>query len=930
MNLLEVLDKHGIKHTDMSGNECGFCCPFHLDKTPSATGNFAKNVWYCHSCTEKGKASDIDKYMNNMEQSVKDEFIANQGAAIDYREAYKRPKLATHEYKNINGHTVYKVYRYAEWPKTLPVVLKEENGRKSWKGGMPDKGKGFRILYNLLAVSLTNSPVVVVEGEKAADAAIKLFNNDDQYGVPTTWVGGTNAWQYTDWSPLKDKMVILIADADKEGRKAMNSIADHLHDEYGVSQIALVLPEGETSWDVADTAWGGPQELIDWARSSMIKFERKEPTPEAEKPKEETMPDPIGEPPAHLSEPIPDEIPPEKDRQVPAVLQKPDDLKGNPLIDNPYFRMVARVAGDSGKVLFISKFRGALLDIKISRLTWSELGLLAGDAMFWNKVCGVQEDKIRPSSGQIQNLSFHMNHLSYQLPLMRPDMIAGIGVWRDGDNVVIHSGDAMHVNGTHHALPGPKGLKKVYIEQPELAYNPDEIATDKEMKEFYKSLQLYRFGKPIHGDYFMGYMVTSLLGGCLAWRPHVWLTSTAKRGKSWLIDNVVKRLMEDWLINVAGDYSVPGLQRAVGNDSRPVAIDESEAKGNPKLMSELMSAIRTASGGTGGRIRANNTSQGVVMTYPKGSFILLSITNALVNEADASRISKILLSGKTIEESRGLKFEDVAAKIESCLSEKGAERIRNRILSSGRQLIQRVYETSKYLVGEGVEARYAKQIGTLLAGASIFTHPKEGSINVDWLKDKIKEYNNLYSEKREAGANFVLEMLAADILVSGKFTRHMSVTMCINRYRECLEGVDTDLDDDLPDHAAKKDAECFRVALQQVGIIPEFKTNSILIAGNHAGLRKTMRPAGQQWQDVQIDDLMVNMNHSERVKETVYFGNVACQPVRVFLKGLSVDINKPIEEADEEESAPVTQNEDGGFSIGETQDKDEDSPQIPY
>jgi hypothetical protein len=61
--------------------------------------------------------------------------------------------------------------------------------------------------------------VIVVEGEKSADAARRAFAGDNP--VVVTWPGGTQQVHLADWTPLAGRRVILWPDADKPGYEAM-------------------------------------------------------------------------------------------------------------------------------------------------------------------------------------------------------------------------------------------------------------------------------------------------------------------------------------------------------------------------------------------------------------------------------------------------------------------------------------------------------------------------------------------------------------------------------------------------------------------------------------------------------------------------------------------------------------------------------------
>lgn len=126
-----------------------------------------------------------------------------------------------------------------------------------------------RSLYGIEFLNqLPNHPVLLVEGEKACDAARKLLG--DFYAV-VTWPGGANAVKKADFKPLYGKNILLWPDRDKAGKNAMKAVA------------ALLKPHAETiktidpgveddGWDAADafdTGWTDT-ETIRWAKSRVI------------------------------------------------------------------------------------------------------------------------------------------------------------------------------------------------------------------------------------------------------------------------------------------------------------------------------------------------------------------------------------------------------------------------------------------------------------------------------------------------------------------------------------------------------------------------------------------------------------------------------------------------------------------------------------
>lgn len=121
------------------------------------------------------------------------------------------------------------------------------NGQTEWRC------KGFaepRPLYGLdrLAARAT-APVLVVEGEKAADFGARRFEDH----VVITSPGGSKAARKTDWSPLAGRRVVIWPDADDPGMRYADDVTDMVR-RSGAASVHLVelpagLPEG---WDLAD------------------------------------------------------------------------------------------------------------------------------------------------------------------------------------------------------------------------------------------------------------------------------------------------------------------------------------------------------------------------------------------------------------------------------------------------------------------------------------------------------------------------------------------------------------------------------------------------------------------------------------------------------------------------------------------------------
>ena len=138
---------------------------------------------------------------------------------------------------------------------TLPLTYCIDNatGKTGWKW------KGFgenRPLYGLDRLGrYPDKPVLLVEGEKVADAAQKLFPEL----VVMSWVGGSAGVHKVNLTPLNNRPVIMWSDNDEAGFKAAHALDErfnmHAAENKYPSAFAIIdIPRDQLphKWDLAD------------------------------------------------------------------------------------------------------------------------------------------------------------------------------------------------------------------------------------------------------------------------------------------------------------------------------------------------------------------------------------------------------------------------------------------------------------------------------------------------------------------------------------------------------------------------------------------------------------------------------------------------------------------------------------------------------
>ena len=258
-------------------------CPAHNDANPSLSvseGENGKVLFKCHTGCSQDAVLDAIKARgifgteapsNGYQERKRSNGHLNgrhfkPETGLVHRQ-FGKPHLK-HEYYDKDGVLVGVVCR---WDYDPDPAEREPRKRKEIVPAVPD-GIGWqwkampapRPLYGLLSVLAEPSkPVLIVEGEKTADAARDIV---DGY-VVVTWAGGSSAINQTDWTPLIDREVVIWPDHDEAGTKAAANISAKLPK----ARIVAVSPHLPPKWDLADWKPGDPDtdELIRKAKNPL-------------------------------------------------------------------------------------------------------------------------------------------------------------------------------------------------------------------------------------------------------------------------------------------------------------------------------------------------------------------------------------------------------------------------------------------------------------------------------------------------------------------------------------------------------------------------------------------------------------------------------------------------------------------------------------
>lgn len=307
------------------GNEFIGLCPFHNEKTPSFHVTPARKTYHCYGCGAHGDAIDflqhyyglrfpdairvlageIKPTVGPIEQTKREEppdiyadfkpvmpvpdnaprfrpgitgsGIVNPKRLDDpeYKGPWRPTPTLVHPYRDAAGRILGYVLRINLGERDSSGKVRKITPQVTWCEWSEGAAWAFRTfptprpMYGLDRLAkMPDAPVILVEGEKAADAGQSLFPDC----VLVTWPGGSNGIKYVDWSPLSGRRVAFLPDFDQPGFKAMNEIADQISDSAAkmIAMDPIDLPGGDGR-DLADALsekWS-PAKARDWARDAL-------------------------------------------------------------------------------------------------------------------------------------------------------------------------------------------------------------------------------------------------------------------------------------------------------------------------------------------------------------------------------------------------------------------------------------------------------------------------------------------------------------------------------------------------------------------------------------------------------------------------------------------------------------------------------------
>ena len=533
-----------------------------------------------------------------------------------------------------------------------------------------------RPLYRLDVLHLQpDAPVLIVEGEKTADAAQRLF----PAAVVITWPSGCKAIAKADWSPMSGRRCVLWPDADAVGIEAMRKLAPRLL-MVGAAQVRIVKPPADApeGWDLADANWTPAEAAAYLAANRSKPIEPQEPAVVVEaKPVAEVKP---------IARAIPDHAP------------------------------FTCLGFDADAYYYQPANTGQVMRLSRSGHTSTNLCALA-ELSYW--------ETLYPSKTGVNWTAVASSLFAKQaaVGVYSPDRIRGRGAWWDQGRAVLHLGDRLLVDGVSQpVMERVIGSNHLYERLHQL-HDPTLTTplADDEGSQLLHIADRFHWDVPASGLLLAGWVTLAPICGALPWRPHAWLTAAAGSGKSAILDRYVTPLLGDMGLIVSGNTTEPGIRQALRADARPVVFDEAES--NERTDQQRMQAILSLARVASSESRAHTlkgSPEGDVQRYTiRSMFLMASIATSLKQGADKSRFAQLSLRPphEIPKDTRTAHWEQLDHDLDRYISDEIGYRLQARTIG----LIPMIRASIKVFTRIAAERfdsqRLGDQYGTLLAGA---------------------------------------------------------------------------------------------------------------------------------------------------------------------------------------------------------------------
>lgn len=416
------------------------------------------------------------------------------------------------------------------------------------------------------------------------------------------------------------------------------------------------------------------------------------------------------------------------------------DVSGDDV--DPRLERIRPLGHNKGVYFFFPANAGQIIKKTASDLARIERLFDLAPLEFWEMHYGGGKD----GAAEIARLAAnHLIAVCHALGVFHPSSTRGVGVWRDGANIIVNTGSRI-VGRDLDQSPSEFRGRHVYESDQSVIKLDYAPASDGDAAALFDICTSLVWKRPQYGYLLAGWLVVSPIGGALRWKPHIWLTGRSGSGKSTVMDKIVKAVLSDYGVYRDGGTTEPGVRKALGVSSRPFVMDEAEAEGayDRSKMEAIIGLFRKA-------------SSGGVVGNAEGHFQAMScacfaaINPSVKETADKARITLLELE-KDTRRDRNDRYIALMDKIHATIDDTYSQRMFIRTFQNIDVLLSNIAAFENAAADLFGDKRQADQLAPMIAGAHFLTTRDRISVRdaLKWLERHDWQWYTAISEETDA------------------------------------------------------------------------------------------------------------------------------------------------------------------------------------
>ena len=510
----------------------------------------------------------------------------------------------------------------------------------------------------------------------------------------------------------------------------------------------------------------------------------------------------------------------------------------------------------NGNYVVLSRKTGRLVTLRPENLNEKKLRAVLG-SQFCDDRCSELDPDTKMAVFSADALTRSIRNECDALGEFDFKKVRGPGLYRDGDELVVHHGTSVRTASGEAVNVYPSQDAGAYEVGPRLGFGPDTAcATAEDVKSLVETVQSFGLARRFDVVALLGWWATAFFGAVVPHRPILALTAERGSGKTTLVD-LFATLLGPQAFRREGVPTVAQVLYELEHKSAALLTDEFEARGQKKKpVEDLLEMFRGAfSNGEGGR--QTRVYGGKTRYYNAPSGVLLAgISLPAFDPATESRTVRVQLETlpATCRDDNPLLCSHQRHLVEDL-----GRRLRRLLVQRWPVMRDALAALRPLLAERGHEPRAADKLAPLLAGYVALT---EGALPSREALEALVESCGLNDVQRERAPRDCEECLR--VLLSRKVrifrNRNGRLSSSPERVVEVVRSI-ANLGGDA------EEREALSQQLQEFGLrIVMDKTTSawqlaVCASQNHDGVRRMMQGTG--WANGGWKDVLMRLSGAE-------------------------------------------------------------------